>query len=98
MPDLWAYREADIEKAARAIMQERGYDIAKVFRRTTGLFVSVQLTNGHVITMGESEIGLRIHLMNEGHSDKWIGFYNSMRSAGYPKEMVEEWQTHCKGE
>lgn len=53
---LWRYTRAQIVKAVLRIAQSRGLEIRKVYSLSTGLWVSAQLVNGHIITFQDYEI------------------------------------------
>ena len=54
--DLWHATRDTIVAAAHGIMTRRGYSVASVEQLTTGLWVSVTLTNGDRVNLGEAEI------------------------------------------
>lgn len=56
MPDLWSVPRADIDRAARGLCAERGLRAARVYPLGTGLWVSVQLESGALVSLNDSEI------------------------------------------
>ena len=53
---LWSLTREQIIKAILTIAKQRGLEIKKVYSLTTGLWVAVQLSNGHILNINDFEI------------------------------------------
>lgn len=53
---LWRYSREQIVKAVLQIIRSRGFEVKKVYSLTTGLWIAVQLSNGHIINIQDYEI------------------------------------------
>jgi len=53
---LWRLTREQIVKAVLRIAKQRGFEVKKVYSLTTGLWVCVLLTNGHIINVNDWEI------------------------------------------
>lgn len=58
---LWRYTRQEIVKAVLKIAKQRGIEIRKVYSLSTGLWVSAQLVNGHIINFQGYEIAEAIY-------------------------------------
>ncbi len=50
--DLWHADTDTVRLACEGIMRGRGFTPVRVHPRTTGLYATVELTNGHHVTIG----------------------------------------------
>ena len=53
---LWQLTREQIVKAILKIARDRGLEISKVYSLSSGLYVAVQLSNGHIINIQDCEI------------------------------------------
>ena len=53
---LWRLTREQIVKAVLAIARQRGFEVKKVYSLTTGLWIAVELTNGHILTINDWQI------------------------------------------
>lgn len=53
---LWKLTRQEIIKAVLKIAIHRGLEVIKVYSLSSGLFVSVQLSNGHIVNIQDYEI------------------------------------------
>lgn len=53
---LWRLTREQIVKAVLAIARQRGLKVKKVYSLSSGLWVSVQLVNRHIINIQDYEI------------------------------------------
>jgi len=53
---LWRLTREQIVKAVLRIARDRGLEISKVYSLSSGLYVAVQLNNGHIINVYDYEI------------------------------------------
>lgn len=53
---LWRYTRQEIVKAVLKIVRQRGFIVKKVYSLSSGLYVAVQLGNGHIINIQDYEI------------------------------------------
>lgn len=53
---LWKLTRQEIVKAVLRIARQRGLEVKKVYSLTSGLFVSVQLSSGHILNLQDYQI------------------------------------------
>lgn len=53
---LWRLTREQIVKAVLAIVRQRGFEVKKVYDLSSGLYIAVQLSNGHIINIQDYEI------------------------------------------
>lgn len=64
--NLWNTTHAERQDAAERIMARRGYQVREVYDLSSGLYATVELTDGTTRTIGVSEMWLAICLANHG--------------------------------
>ena len=56
MPDLDSIKREVREAAAKRIIERRGHEVAQIFSLSSGLGLTVELTDGRTVTIGSCEI------------------------------------------
>ncbi len=70
---LWRYTQQERERAARAIMYARGFDVRDVHHLTSGLYQTVTLTNGSAVTIPADEVSRVAYYVQIGRRCRWDG-------------------------